>query len=169
MIASPRATTRAIANGAGDAREIVAWCAVVAFSAAPVRTGQALLLMRVEPLAGALDLLRTVADRFLPAMIGCFIASAVASLVERTRAETSRVSFDRLLDVMAFLLVPHLLLSSAGVLATRLGIELWFLPHRAPTGSGGMVAIRVAVAYVWPVALFAMFLKERLSVPLEPT
>lgn len=161
MVVSPVETLQSLARGEGDSKEMFLWSVVVAAAAAPTRFGQAILLARTDLVAGLLDLVRVLAERFGGALIGCLAASVVAFVFERRRSAESRIGFDRIFDITTFMLVPHFSLIAVGVLASQLGLELWFLPHRLPKGPVTIVAIRLVVAYVWSVGLFAVFLKLR--------
>jgi hypothetical protein len=154
-----RTTLRAILEGEGRAWEIFPWIAVVAAASAPVESGRALLLLRVDPFSGIWSFLAMVADRCGPGLVGAVVAALVLTW--------RKVSFDRAFDTTMFLLVPYLLLAAIGALLSSIGIEIWFFPHRRMTGVPWVVAVRSLVAYGWSLILFGLllYISKRQSTP----
>jgi hypothetical protein len=104
--------------------------------------------MRVDPLAGAWSFLALVADRTSVGLIGAVVAALLLQWLGHT--------FDRAFDCTMHMLVPFLLLAAIGALASELGGEMWFMPHRRLTGVHWVYAVRVLVAYGWSLVLFAV-------------
>ena len=165
---SPRETLRgALWRDEGVLWEILPWMMVVTAAVAPTRAGRALLVGRTDLLDGLMLFFNLVANRMLGPMLGLLVAALLLHLVSRASSGPV-VSFDVALDATAFTLVPFLALAATGSLLFAFGYEVWFLPHRKLTTPGLVGAIRIAVAFAWPVALYAFLLREVWTRPPAP-
>ena len=133
---------------------------LTAFTVAPAETGQGFLLLRATPLDGLLALLGVVSNRIGPSLIGAGIGALLLVALDRTGSAPGRLTLDAAFDACCFALVPFLLLASAGAALSSRGLELWFLPHRALRGRADVLAIRAAVAYGWPMALYVVAARD---------
>jgi hypothetical protein len=151
VLIRPRSTLLAILEGdEGRAWHVFPWIAVVAAASAPVETGRAILMTRVDPLVGVWAFLAMIADRCGPGLVGAVIAAFVLQLL--------KVHFDRAFDCTMHMLAPYLLLAAIGAGLSAVGAEVWFLPHRRMTGAPWVIALRATVAYGWSLILFLVVL-----------
>lgn len=154
VIVRPRSTLLAILRGEeGSIWELFPWIVIACAAAAPIRAGRALLMFRVDVLAGLRALLSLLAGRMSAGLIGALIAASILYLL-RPEKDGEGVHFDRALDASLFMLVPFLLLMAIGAGCSALGAEMWFMPHRRLGGVWWVLSIRAAVAYGWSAALF---------------
>lgn len=164
VFVAPRSTLlRALHNGRGGLFEVLPWMLLVAAMMQPTRAGQALLVGRVSLLDGFNAVARTFADRMLGPLIGMLVAAAVLYAASRFRG--GAVRFDAAVDACAYMLMPFLLLAAAGVVMREVGWGQWWMPNMSMTGSGPVLATRLAVAFAWPAALFSVVFWEEWRSP----
>lgn len=160
MIVRPRETlARLLFAHEGRLWEVLFWMVLVTAAAAPVPVGRALLLARVDAFGGVQVLVTLLAERLAAPLVAAVAGALLLQVVDRARRRGSAgqpLSFDAALDGCAFALVPLLLATAAGVLLSTLEVDVWFLPHRALRVTGKTLAIRLAAAYLWPLALFGV-------------
>ena len=159
VLLHPRATfDRMLMQQEGSLWEILLWVMLIAAAISPVRVGRALLVARMDFLAGLQSFLGVLSNRMTQALLGLLVAAVVLHLIDRFRREEEAriVRFDQALDLCAFLLVPYLMLTALGSLLSQLGAEFWFMPHRAISGNALVVTIRCLVAFSWSLVLFGL-------------
>ncbi|MEQ8273188.1 MAG: hypothetical protein RMA76_11395 [Deltaproteobacteria bacterium] len=159
VIIAPRSTlTGVLRAGRGGLFEVLPWMLIVAAMAQPTRAGQALLIGRLSLFDGFNAVARMFADRMIAPLIGVLVAASVLYLFDRLRGvdEAQRVTFEGAVDACAFMLVPFLLLAAIGVAMRAYGVGQWWTPNNSMTGRDWVLATRIAVAFVWPSALFAV-------------
>jgi len=161
VIISPRRTLRrALWQGEASLWEIWPWMLVVTAAVAPTGAGRAVLVGRVAALDGVLLFFNLVASRMVAPLIGVLVAAILLTLVSRLAPGAPKATFDAALDAVGLTLVPFLLLAAAGSLLYALGLELWFMPHRRFAVPGTAGAVRLAVAFGWPLALYGFLIWE---------
>ncbi len=158
VIISPRSTLqRLILKPEGQLWELMPWIVVVTATVSPVGAGRAWLVGRLDFIDGALQFLNVIAGRMLGPMIGLIVAAGLLYGVDRFRHRSREpLPFDVALDACAYTLVPFLVLASVGAAASRLGFELWFMPHRRLGGRGWVGVARFSAAFAWPLALYGV-------------
>ncbi len=167
VIIAPRSTlTGVLRAGRGGLFEVLPWMLIVAAMAQPTRAGQALLIGRLSLFDGFNAVARMFADRMIAPLIGVLVAASVLYLYDRLRG-TGDVTFEGAVDACAFMLVPFLLLAAVGVAMRELGVGQWWTPNNSMTGREWVLATRIAVAFVWPSALFAVVFWELRRTPAD--
>lgn len=157
VLISPRKTLARIVAGEGTLLELVPWIIFVTAAIAPVETGRAILMLRVDLLEGLLAFANVLSARMAPALAGALgagIALYLGEMIFSSAPPEERLGLDRSLDATSFTLVPYLFLAIAGALLSHAGIEWWFMPHRALRGGPYYQFIRLAVSFGWPAILW---------------
>lgn len=157
VLISPRTTLARIVAGEGTLLELVPWIVMVTVVIAPVETGRAILMVRVDLLEGLLAFANVLSARMAPALAGALgagIALYLGEMMFSKAPREERLGLDRSLDATAFTLVPYLFLAVAGALLSHAGVEWWFMPHRILRGGPYYQFIRIAVSFGWSMILW---------------
>lgn len=182
MLASPRATLRAVAHDArADVTEIVALFVFARLLVMTPFVARAVWLAGEAPGASfrrVTDALwmsvRTDVAVLLSAAGVLFVLLRVLARAEPSRALGVRAA----LAVTAYAGVPLVALQLLGATSSFIGFDAWWLPHHSLGSVQALVvdgrismarlAIKAAIAYALPLACLLAFLVDRLRAPRAP-
>lgn len=172
VLVAPRATfRRLLRTDEGRFSAILLWMVLFYVSIEPERVGRALLVARVDGLAGVFLFLNGLGQRFAAPLAGVVAAAVILHRV--ARSPSVHLPLDRALDLVSYALVPYLFLGASGVILASLGLETGVLPHRPIRGSPALVAARLVAAYGGSLILFGILLfearREARTERLEPS
>ncbi len=154
---------RLLYSNEGRMYEIFPWMLVLTAAIDPVRTGRAFLMARVEPLTGLRDLLLVVSNRMTIQLVVLVAGAAVLFLAQRLlghQKDRQELGFDRALDLMAVVLVPHLFLAAVGQISRSLGWELQYFPHRRLYFYDMDFPLKLLFAWGWSSVLYISALRH---------
>lgn len=162
VLISPRATfRRMIETGEGNLLELVPWLILVTVVIAPIETGRAILMLRVDVWEGIMSFVTLLSNRMMPALAGALGAGIVLYLGELIfRPGEEKRGLDLALDATAFTLIPYFFLCVLGVVLGAVGREIWWMPHRQLRGTLPYQLLRLGVSFGWSLVLWGLMAFE---------